>query len=186
MIVKKAKRIDVECVARGYLAGSAWTEYKESGTVCGYSLPKGLKESQQLPKPLFTPTNKAESGHDEPITLDEMKKLEYKTDMVPPEQGPLPLAHGGDAGFTDKNIAGFGFVDAADQVEQRALAAAAFADQSDKFAVPESGADPVDDRPRMPAFTEGFGDIFQPYGSVSPVLNFFRAVVLFLSRGCHI
>ncbi len=75
MIVKKAQRIGVECVVRGYLAGSAWTEYQRSRTVCGISLPKDIKESQKLSHPIFTPTTKAETGHDEPITMPQMKKL---------------------------------------------------------------------------------------------------------------
>jgi phosphoribosylaminoimidazole-succinocarboxamide synthase len=75
MIVKKVTRIPVECVVRGYLAGSAWAEYQQSGTVCGISLPEGLKESQKLPRPLFTPTTKAETGHDQPLTMTEMEKL---------------------------------------------------------------------------------------------------------------
>ncbi|MFH0768158.1 MAG: phosphoribosylaminoimidazolesuccinocarboxamide synthase [Chloroflexota bacterium] len=75
MIVKKVQRIPIECVVRGYLSGSAWAEYQQSGTVSGIPLPKGLKESQELPHPLFTPTTKAETGHDLPLTMDEMKKL---------------------------------------------------------------------------------------------------------------
>ena len=75
MIVKQVKRIPVECVVRGYLAGSAWAEYQESGTVSGLPLPKGLLESQELPQPLFTPTTKAETGHDQPLTMDEMRGL---------------------------------------------------------------------------------------------------------------
>ena len=74
MVVKKAERIDVECVVRGYISGSAWTEYLDSGSICGIKLPSGLSESEQLPEPIFTPTTKAETGHDEPITLDEMKE----------------------------------------------------------------------------------------------------------------
>jgi phosphoribosylaminoimidazole-succinocarboxamide synthase len=64
MTVKKAKRVDIECVARGYLSGSGWAEYRESGSVCGIELPQGLRESDKLPEPIFTPTTKAESGHD--------------------------------------------------------------------------------------------------------------------------
>ena len=75
MIVKKVERVLVECVVRGYLAGSAWVEYQRSGTVSGLSLAKGLEESQELPQPLFTPTTKAETGHDQPLTMDETKKL---------------------------------------------------------------------------------------------------------------
>ena len=75
MIVKKAKRLPIECVVRGYLSGSAWAEYQQYGTISGLPLPKGLKESQKLPQPLFTPTTKAETGHDQPLTMDEMKQL---------------------------------------------------------------------------------------------------------------
>ena len=75
MIVKKAERIPIECVVRGYLSGSAWAEYQERGTIYGESLPKGLKESQALLQPLFTPTTKEESGHDRPLSMDEMKKM---------------------------------------------------------------------------------------------------------------
>jgi phosphoribosylaminoimidazole-succinocarboxamide synthase len=74
MLVKKAKRLPFECVVRGYLAGSAWDEYRQQGTVCGFTLPKGLQESQEMAEPLFTPTTKAESGHDLPVTLDDMKR----------------------------------------------------------------------------------------------------------------
>ncbi|MFC2011434.1 phosphoribosylaminoimidazolesuccinocarboxamide synthase [Chloroflexota bacterium] len=75
MIVKKVERIPIECVVRGYLAGSAWAEYQEWGTVSGLPLPKGLQESQELPHPLFTPTTKADTGHDEPLSMDETKGL---------------------------------------------------------------------------------------------------------------
>jgi len=75
MIVKKVKRVPVECVVRGYLAGSAWAEYQQHGTICRLPLPKGLKQDQELPQPLFTPTTKAESGHDQPLSRDEMKRL---------------------------------------------------------------------------------------------------------------
>ncbi len=74
MVVKKVKRIPVECVVRGYLAGSGWAEYQEQGKVAGFTLPKGLQESQKLPEPLFTPTTKADTGHDLPITMDEVEK----------------------------------------------------------------------------------------------------------------
>ena len=72
MLVKRAKRIDIECIVRGYLAGSGWKEYKNSGTVCSIKLPIGLKESSKLPEPIFTPSSKEEDGkHDENITYDE-------------------------------------------------------------------------------------------------------------------
>lgn len=75
MLVKKAKRIDVECVVRGYLAGSGWKEYQKSGTVCGIRLPAGLKESSKLPEPIFTPSTKAETGHDENVSFDAVVNL---------------------------------------------------------------------------------------------------------------
>jgi phosphoribosylaminoimidazole-succinocarboxamide synthase len=64
MIVRKARRVDIECVVRGYLSGSGWAEYRESQSVCGIRLPPGLRESDELPQPIFTPSTKAESGHD--------------------------------------------------------------------------------------------------------------------------
>jgi phosphoribosylaminoimidazole-succinocarboxamide synthase len=71
MLVRAAEPLPVECVARGYLSGSGWSEYRERGTVCGIRLPAGLKESDRLPEPIFTPSSKAERGrHDENITFD--------------------------------------------------------------------------------------------------------------------
>ena len=75
MIVKKAKPLAIECIVRGYLSGSGWKEYKKSQTVCGIKLPDGLGESAELPEPLFTPSTKAESGHDENISFDEACKI---------------------------------------------------------------------------------------------------------------
>lgn len=75
MIVKKAKPLAVECIVRGYLAGSGWKEYKKSGTVCGIPLPAGLQDSSELPEPIFTPSTKADTGHDENISFDEAKKI---------------------------------------------------------------------------------------------------------------
>lgn len=75
MVVKKARRLPVECVVRGYITGSAMTEYQLTGTVCGIPLPEGLQESERLTEPLFTPTTKAESGHDMPMTMPEVEKL---------------------------------------------------------------------------------------------------------------
>ena len=71
MVVKKAQPLAIECVVRGYLAGSGWKEYQKQGTVCGVSLPEGLENSSQLPDPIFTPAAKAEEGHDENINFDE-------------------------------------------------------------------------------------------------------------------
>ena len=75
MIVKKAKPLAIECVVRGYLAGSGWKEYRKSQTVCGIKLPAGLQESSELPEPIFTPSTKAESGHDENISFEEAAKV---------------------------------------------------------------------------------------------------------------
>jgi phosphoribosylaminoimidazole-succinocarboxamide synthase len=69
MLVKRARMIEIECVARGYISGSGWKEYKQQGTVCGIRLPAGLKESDQLPEPIFTPSTKAQSGHDENVSF---------------------------------------------------------------------------------------------------------------------
>jgi phosphoribosylaminoimidazole-succinocarboxamide synthase len=70
MLVKRANMVEIECVARGYLAGSGWKEYRESRSVCGIRLPAGLRESDRLPEPIFTPAIKARSGHDENISFD--------------------------------------------------------------------------------------------------------------------
>lgn len=75
MLVRKARRLDVECVVRGYLAGSAWNEYQRSGTVCGTRLPAGLIWNQRLAEPIFTPASKASTGHDENISLARMADL---------------------------------------------------------------------------------------------------------------
>ena len=75
MLVTRADMIGVECVVRGYISGSAWKEYKASGKVCGIDLPAGLKESDKLPQPIFTPSTKATTGHDENISFAEMSKL---------------------------------------------------------------------------------------------------------------
>jgi phosphoribosylaminoimidazole-succinocarboxamide synthase len=72
MLIRKAQRVDYECVARGYISGSAWSEYRETGQMRGQKLPPGLRESEQLPEPIFTPTTKEETGHDMPITNDEL------------------------------------------------------------------------------------------------------------------
>jgi len=75
MIVKKAAPLPVECVARGYLAGSGWKEYQESGTVCGHKLPAGLRLGDRLPETIFTPATKAQTGHDENITWKQCRAL---------------------------------------------------------------------------------------------------------------
>ena len=75
MIVKKAKPLAIECIVRGYLSGSGWKEYKQAQTVCGIKLPAGLTESAELPEPIFTPSTKAEAGHDENISFAQAQKI---------------------------------------------------------------------------------------------------------------
>ena len=72
MIVKKAQRLDAECVVRGYIAGSAWADYEKTGRVFGVRMPPDLRESAAFPEPMFTPTTKVDTGHDEPMTADEL------------------------------------------------------------------------------------------------------------------
>ncbi|MCX6559243.1 MAG: phosphoribosylaminoimidazolesuccinocarboxamide synthase [Candidatus Aminicenantes bacterium] len=74
MLVRKTKALPIECVVRGYLAGSGWKEYKKSGRVCGLKLPAGLRESDRLEEPIFTPSTKADQGHDENISFKEMER----------------------------------------------------------------------------------------------------------------
>ena len=75
VVVKKLKPLPIEAVVRGYLIGSGWKDYQRSGKICGIELPKGLQQAQKLPEPIFTPATKAESGHDENITFEQMEKL---------------------------------------------------------------------------------------------------------------
>jgi phosphoribosylaminoimidazole-succinocarboxamide synthase len=75
MYVRKAQRVDIECVVRGYLAGSGWKEYRQLGTLAGLRLPQGLLESDRLPEPQFTPSTKNDSGHDENISISEMAEM---------------------------------------------------------------------------------------------------------------
>lgn len=75
MLVRRAQRVDAECVVRGYLAGSGWAEYSRSGAVCGQALPAGLREAERLPEPIFTPSTKAEVGHDENISREALAGL---------------------------------------------------------------------------------------------------------------
>ncbi len=76
MLVKKAKPLAVECIVRGYVSGSGWKDYKDTGSICGMKLPEGLKESDRLPEPIFTPSTKAELGtHDENISFDKMIEI---------------------------------------------------------------------------------------------------------------
>jgi phosphoribosylaminoimidazole-succinocarboxamide synthase len=72
MLVRKARRLDAECIARGYITGSGWKDYQRTGAVCGIPFPSGLQESQRLPEPLFTPSTKADVGHDENISYEQL------------------------------------------------------------------------------------------------------------------
>jgi phosphoribosylaminoimidazole-succinocarboxamide synthase len=74
MLVHKTKRVDFECIVRGYITGSGWKDYLKTGSVCGVKLPPGLKEAQKLPEPVFTPTSKADQGHDENVTFEELSR----------------------------------------------------------------------------------------------------------------
>jgi phosphoribosylaminoimidazole-succinocarboxamide synthase len=75
MWVRRAQMFDVECVARGYISGSGWKDYQRTGAVCGIPLPKGLRESDKLPEPIFTPATKAQTGHDENISFETMASI---------------------------------------------------------------------------------------------------------------
>ena len=75
MLVKRARMIEIECVARGYISGSGWKEYQRDGTVCGIRLPSGLRESDKLPEPIFTPATKAQTGHDENVSFETVVSL---------------------------------------------------------------------------------------------------------------
>jgi len=75
MLVRRAEMVEIECVARGYISGSGWKEYRENGTVCGIRLPAGLKESGKLPEPIFTPATKSQTGHDENVSFEHVAAL---------------------------------------------------------------------------------------------------------------
>lgn len=75
MLVKKAEMVQIECVARGYVSGSGWKDYQRTGSICGIALPTGMRESDKLPEPIFTPATKAVTGHDENISFEEAAKI---------------------------------------------------------------------------------------------------------------
>lgn len=105
MLVKKAKPLPVECIVRGYLSGSGWKDYLSNGSVCGISLPAGLKESQKLPEPIFTPSTKAEDGmHDENITFEEAVKLVGEETSEKVQQLSLRIYEFGRALAAEKGI----------------------------------------------------------------------------------
>jgi phosphoribosylaminoimidazole-succinocarboxamide synthase len=91
MLVRKAVRIPVECVVRGYLSGSAWSEYEKTGAIFGIQQPRGLVESQELSFPLFTPTTKADTGHDAPLQMNELVDLVGKTTAKAIEEKSLAI-----------------------------------------------------------------------------------------------
>lgn len=91
MIGRKAKILPVECIVRGYLSGSGWNDYQKTGSVCGIPLPAGLQESDRLPEPLFTPSTKAESGHDENISFDRACDIVGKETMGRVREASLAL-----------------------------------------------------------------------------------------------
>jgi len=91
MIAKKAQRISVECVIRGYLSGSAWAEYSQHGTIQGLPMPAGLKESDELPSPLFTPTTKGETEHDRPLTEADIDELSLRDTMPALQNASMAL-----------------------------------------------------------------------------------------------
>jgi phosphoribosylaminoimidazole-succinocarboxamide synthase len=82
MLVRRAEMVPLECVVRGYITGSGWKDYQKTGRVCGHRLPEGLLEAQQLPEPLFTPSTKALTGHDENITVDQAKEIVGDASLV--------------------------------------------------------------------------------------------------------
>jgi phosphoribosylaminoimidazole-succinocarboxamide synthase len=82
MLVIKTKPFPVECVVRGYLAGSGWKDYQRTGMVCGMSLPKGLRECEKFPKPIFTPSTKAQTGHDENISMEHMAEIVHSAEIA--------------------------------------------------------------------------------------------------------
>ena len=104
MLVKKAKVIPIECIVRGYISGSAWKSYQKDGTVCGIKLPEGLKESDKFDEPLFTPSTKAESGHDINISFEKMKELIGKEDAKKIKELSLKIYKEGAKYALDKGI----------------------------------------------------------------------------------
>jgi phosphoribosylaminoimidazole-succinocarboxamide synthase len=88
---RRLEMLPIECVVRGYLAGSGWKDYRTSGTVCGHALPDGLRESDRLPAPIFTPSTKAQTGHDENITRDEAAELVGAETLAAVERASLAV-----------------------------------------------------------------------------------------------
>jgi len=104
MLVKKAEVIPIECIVRGYISGSAWKSYQKDGTVCGIKLPKGLRESQKFDEPLFTPSTKAESGHDINISYEKMKEIVGEDDAEKMKELSLKIYNEGARYALEKGI----------------------------------------------------------------------------------
>jgi phosphoribosylaminoimidazole-succinocarboxamide synthase len=104
MLCRKCRVVPIECVVRGYLAGSGWKEYKQSGTVCGIGLPEGLKQCSELPEPIFTPSTKAEKGHDENITFDQACELVGRDVMTQVREKSLAVYNRGRAYAAERGI----------------------------------------------------------------------------------
>ncbi len=104
MVVKRAQRLDVECVVRGYLAGSAWAEYRITGAIFDKPAPSGLKEGERLPKPIFTPTTKAETGHDLNMTLEQVEALVGKQRAREVEEKSLAIYNSAHAYALERGI----------------------------------------------------------------------------------
>jgi len=101
---RRLEMLPIECVVRGYLAGSGWKDYQATGEVCGHALPPGLRESDQLPEPIFTPATKAQTGHDENITRDEAAELVGTTRLAEVEAIALAIYRGAADYAADRGI----------------------------------------------------------------------------------
>ncbi len=101
MLVHRTKRVDFECVVRGYITGSGWKEYLKQGSICGIKLPAGLKEAQKLPEPIFTPTTKADRGHDENVTFSQMAEA-LGEELAVKVRGKSLELYGFAAGYLEK------------------------------------------------------------------------------------
>ena len=94
VVVKKLKPLPIEAVVRGYIIGSGWKDYQRSGRICGIELPQGLQQAQKLPEPIFTPATKAESGHDENISFEQVEKLIGRRARAQGPRGQHPALQG--------------------------------------------------------------------------------------------
>jgi phosphoribosylaminoimidazole-succinocarboxamide synthase len=152
--VKRLEMLPLECVVRGYLAGSGWASYQEKGQVCGQRLPEGLRESEELPEPIFTPTTKATTGHDEPLDREQAADLVGAERLEEVERASLEL-YGFAAGYARERgiiLADTKFEFGVDDEGQVVLADELFTPDSSRF-WPESGFEPG--RPQ-PSFDKQF------------------------------